>query len=164
MEGYFKGMSMGKKLAFVVSKYAPFILNLILKSAASHYRGKPENVIKELREQLCEWDVKVLDNMMLKGQLDALVEHIREAYRQGYAAHHSDLLLVSRPWGVDYSRIKSPIFMWHGEADTLMPIHPAKTFAGMLHNCIFNSIEGAGHFLLESEEIGNRIVQTLKSA
>ena len=54
--------------------------------------------------------------------------------------------------------------MWHGEADTLMPIHPAKMFAGMLPNCSINFIEGAGHLLLESEEIGNRIVQTIKSA
>ncbi len=164
MEGYFKGMSIGNKLAFVMSKYFPWILKAILKSVASHSRKKPERVIDELRSQLCEWDIKVLDNMTKKGQLECLVEHIREAYRQGYAAHYSDLLLVSRPWGIDYSRIESPIFMWHGVSDTLMPIHPARMFADRLPNCKNYFVERAGHLLLESEEIGGRIVRTIKSA
>jgi len=164
MDGYFKGMFRGNKLALLMSKYAPFLLKAILKTAASYLRKKPEKVIDELRMQLCEWDVKVLDNMIIKGQYEGLVNHIREAYRQGYSAHYSDLLLVSRPWGIDYTRIKSPIFMWHGESDTLMPIHPAKKFADMLPNCKIYAIEGAGHLLLESEEIGVRIVQTIKSA
>ena len=100
--------------------------------------------------------------MKSKGQLESLVEHVREAYRQGYFAHYLDTYLVSRPWGIDYQRIKCPISMWHGESDTLMPIHPAKSFAEMLPNCKYHFIEGAGHFLLESEEIGKKIIQEIK--
>ncbi len=164
IEGYFKGMSIGNKFALLMSKYFPWLLKAILKNVASYSRKKPEKVIDELRSQLCEWDVKVLDNMIMKGQLESLVEHIREAYRQGYSAHYSDLLLVSRPRGIDYTRIKSPIFMWHGVSDTLMPIHPARKFADMLPNCKIYFIESAGHFLLESEAIGSNIVRAIKSA
>jgi len=164
MEGYFRGMSIGNKIALIMSKYSPWLLKAVLKSAANYYRDKPEKVIDELRSQLCDWDVKVLDSMIIKGQLDSLIEHIREAYRQGYSAHYFDTLLVSRPWGIDYTRIESPIFMWHGVSDTLMPIHPARKFAEMLPNCKTYFIDGAGHLLLESEEIGSSIVQAIKSA
>lgn len=162
MEEYFKGMSLGNIFALAMSKYFPWLLRPIFKFAASYSRKKPEKLLEKLKSQLCEWDVNVLDDMKRTGQIETFVDHIREAYRQGYTAHYTDTLLVSRPWGIDYWKIKSPIFLWHGESDTLMPIAPVRKFAEILPNCQTNFIEGAGHFLLESEEIGGSIVQTIK--
>jgi len=162
MKGCFNGMSIGNKFAFAMSRYFPWLLKPILKNVASYSSNKPEKLLEALRSQLCEWDVNVLDELKSNGQLEHFVEHIRESYRQGYFAHYSDVYLVSRPWGVDFTQIKSPIFMWHGESDTLMPIHSAKIFAEILPNCKNYFIEGAGHFLLESEEIGRSIIQSIK--
>ena len=162
MEGYFKGMSIGNKFAFVMSKYFPWLLKPIYKNAAGYYRKKPEKLFEGLKSQLCEWDVKVMEAMESKGQLKGFIEHIREAYKQGSSAAYIDTLLVSRPWGIDFSGIKSPIFMWHGQSDTLVPIYPAKKFAKVLPNCQSHFVEGAGHFLLESEEVGRSIIQSIK--
>lgn len=163
MEDYFKGMSIGNKFAFVMSKYFPWLLKPIYKYVASYYKKYPKKLFERLKPQLCEWDVKVIEVMKSKGQLKGFIEHIREAYRQGSSAAYTDTLLVSRPWGINYSGITSPIFMWHGESDTLMPIYPAKKFSTVLPNCHTHFIEGAGHFLLESEEVGRSIVKTIIS-
>lgn len=56
-----------------------------------------------------------------------------------------------------------PVFMWHGESDTLAPIAPAKVFAKLIPNCESHFIPGAGHLLLESEEVGSQIVARLLS-
>ena len=53
-------------------------------------------------------------------------------------------------------------YMWHGKSDTLVPIRPAKQFATVLPNCQSCFIEGAGHFLLESEEVGRKIIHAIK--
>lgn len=52
---------------------------------------------------------------------------------------------------------------WHGEADTLMPITPARGFAKLIPGCETHFIQDAGHLLLESEEAGSQIVARLLS-
>lgn len=160
--GFFKGMSIGNKFAFAMSKYVPWLLKPIYQYAAYYYGKYPEKMVQGLTPQLCEWDKRVLEKMAEKGQIDGLIEHIREAYSQGYLAAYTDIYLVSRSWGIDYSKIICPIFIWHGESDTLVPMSPVKAFAKSLPNCRSHYIEGAGHLLLESEEIGRRIIQTIK--
>lgn len=162
MEDYFKGMSIGNKFAFVMSKYLPWLLKPIYKYAAAYYRKKPEKLFEGLKSQLCEWDVKVMEVMEDKDQLKGFVDHICEAYKQGSTAAYTDTYLVTRPWGIDFSGINSPIFMWHGESDTLVPIYPAKKFAKALPNCHSHFVADAGHFLLESEEVGRSIIQAIK--
>lgn len=161
-EGFFRGMSIGNKCAFLLSKYVPWLLKPIYQYAANYYGKNPDKMIKGLTPQLCEWDKRVIEEMADKGQIDGFTEHIREAYKQGYKAAYTDIYLVSRSWGIDYSKILCPVFMWHGESDTLVPISPAKAFAKSLPNCQSSFIEGAGHLLLESDEVGRRIIQAIK--
>ena len=162
MKGYFKGMSLGNKFALALSKYFPYLLKPIYKYAASLYRKNPEKLFDGLKSQLCEWDLAVLEKMKEKGRMKGFTEHIREAYKQGSKAAYTDTLLVSKPWNITFEHIKAPIFMWHGESDTLMPIHPAKQFSKILPNCQSNFISGAGHFLLEDTNIGQRIIHAVK--
>ncbi len=161
-EGFFRGMSVGNKIAFLVSGYVPWLLKPLYQYAVHHYRKNPEKMLKGLMPHLCDWDKAVVEGIIQKGKLDGMVEHIREAYRQGYAAAYTDLYLVSRSWGIDFAEISCPIFLWHGESDTLVPISPAKAFSKTLPNCRFHAIAGAGHLLLESDEVGHRIIQAIK--
>ena len=161
-EGFFDGMSIGNKVAFLMSKYVPWLFKPIYRFAANYYRNNPEKMLDGLKPQLCEWDKTVLEEMAKTGQVNGLTEHIREACRQEYRAAYTDLYLVSRSWGVDYSKITCPIYMWHGESDTLVPIAPAKAFATKLPNCQCHFIEDGGHLLLESDVVGRRIIQTIK--
>ncbi len=105
-----------------------------------------------------------MENLVVRGRMKGFVDHIKEAYRQGSNATYWDAYLVSRPWEIKYENIEAPIFVWHGESDTLVPIYPAKQLVTELPNCKSHFIDGAGHFLLESEQVGRDIVRAIKES
>lgn len=158
MEGFYQGMSFGNRLIFRLSKTAPFIVKLLYRLATREVLKRPEKVIAGIEAQLCEWDKRVLNHLRNNGQVEVFIAHLQEAYRQGIEGAYSDTMLLSQPWGIDYQRISAPVFMWHGQADTLMPIAPAQAFSRMLPQCESEFIADAGHFLLEDEEIAKRIL------
>jgi pimeloyl-ACP methyl ester carboxylesterase len=157
-----KNMSISNRVGFFLARRTPFIMKLLSASFESAIKKQPEKVMKRLVSQLCVWDKQIIENAG-EAKQKILTQHFREAFRQGSEGHYSDTLLISRPWGIDFSSITVPVFMWHGEMDTLMPIAPVKEFAKLLPNCVTHFLPDAGHFLLESEEIGIHIITQLLS-
>jgi pimeloyl-ACP methyl ester carboxylesterase len=51
-----------------------------------------------------------------------LMTSVREAFRQGVSGYAQDIMLQGRPWSFDPSAIVAPVWILHGEADTLAPI------------------------------------------
>lgn len=162
MEGFYEGMSRGNKLAFRISKHIPFLLRPLYFYMAHAFRKNPEKLIEAIKSQLCSWDQEVLEQLKHKKVMNVFISHVREAYRQGMEGAYSDTVLLSKPWGIDFKSITAPIFMWHGESDTLMPISPAKNFSRILPECESHFIKEAGHLLLESEEIRAEIIGKIK--
>jgi pimeloyl-ACP methyl ester carboxylesterase len=71
------------------------------------------------------------------------------------------MLLISRPWNLQTDQIKSPISLWHGEADTLVPVTPARYFALQLKNCDSEILPDAGHMLMDDDEIAGKIIEKM---
>jgi len=162
LSGFFKGMSLGNKVAFILAKYMPFLLKPLYMYSANLIQKHPEKLLQGINSQLCSWDQQVLSNLEEDGKIETFIYHIREAYQQGYLGAYSDMMLLTKPWGIDFQALKLPIFMWHGESDTLMPISSAKSFSKILPNpeCFF--IKQAGHLLLESDEYSQKIIDKIK--
>ncbi len=163
MKGFSKGMSAGNRLAFSISRYIPSLLKPIYLYSSWVVRKKPEKLIEGLESQLCQWDRNTLNELKANGKIEIFLAHIREAYRNGYFGAYSDMLLLAKPWKIDFQSLSVPIIMWHGEADTLMPITPAKAFSKILPGCECHFIKDAGHLLLESEEFSRQIISRLKA-
>jgi pimeloyl-ACP methyl ester carboxylesterase len=51
-----------------------------------------------------------------------LITAVREAFRQGVNGYCQDIVLQGRPWSFDPSAIVAPLWLLHGEADTVAPI------------------------------------------
>ncbi len=51
------------------------------------------------------------------------------AFEQGTRAATYDLALLARPWGFLLREIKMPVHIWHGYADTFVPIKHAQVLA-----------------------------------
>jgi len=164
MPQFSKGMASGNRIIFFLAKHAPFLLKIIFKNYAHAVIKHPEKFMQKVRSQFCEWDRRVINQSNGRYVEKELLLHLREAFRQGFEGAYRDTLLVSQSWRLDLKEITVPVFLWHGESDTLMPIAPAKEFARLIPNCESYFVSGAGHLLLESEDIGEKIVARLLSA
>lgn len=158
-----KDMAFGNRVVFFLAKYAPFLLKILFANYARAVNKVPEKLLKKMLSEFCEWDRRIIESSNKKGHEKELMLHLEEAFRQGSNAAYRDTLLISQPWRLDLQKISIPVFMWHGESDTLVPIAPAKEFAKHIPNCESHFISGAGHLLLQSDDIGSQIVARLLS-
>ena len=154
-----KDMQGGNRIIFFMAKHAPFLLKPIFAVTANTVRKHPDKYWAGIIAKSPEWDRKIIE----KQNSDTLIMHAKEAFRQGVDGAYHDILLVSHPWDLDLDKISVPVFMWHGTADTLMPISAARAFSKMIPECETHFIPGAGHQLLGSEEVRSQMIARMLS-
>lgn len=166
----FSEMNRGNKIVFYLAKYAPFILKGLFAFVAYAVRKpRPEEGTKKAKKlaqlrakrlsRLPEWDRRALEGQ----NGEELRAHLKEAYRQGGDGTYRDLLLVSRPWGLDLDKLAVPVFMWHGTADTHVPIASAREFSKLIPGCERHFIQDAGHMLLDNEEVRSQMMARISA-
>ncbi|MGH8147205.1 MAG: alpha/beta fold hydrolase [Rhodanobacteraceae bacterium] len=166
-----KEMNSGNRIVFFLARHAPLVVRVLFAINAKSVKRPPPHPGSRKAQKLArlkvkryaqfpEWDKKVFEAQN--------PEHARmqaqEIFRQGGDGTYRDLLLVSRPWHLDLEKLTVPIFMWHGTADTHVPISTARAFSKLIPGCEPHFIPGAGHQLLASEEICSQMVARMLSA
>jgi pimeloyl-ACP methyl ester carboxylesterase len=79
------------------------------------------------------------------------VGHMRmlvESARQGVAGPVEDFRLLASPWGFEPEEITMPVKIWHGDADSTIPLRHAEELASRIPNAELVVCPGEGHFLL----------------
>jgi pimeloyl-ACP methyl ester carboxylesterase len=79
---------------------------------------------------------------MKRMRLDAL----RETFRRGGRGHARELLLFARPWDVPLEDTSTPVFLWHGDNDRIVPVSMGRYVAKTIPNCTATFLPGAGHY------------------
>jgi pimeloyl-ACP methyl ester carboxylesterase len=75
-----------------------------------------------------------------------LIEAWREGLRQGVAGAASDARIYASPWGFDFTAITTPVTIWHGTADIVVPPATVEAYAAMPAQR--HMMEGEGHYSL----------------
>ena len=88
-------------------------------------------------------DREMLADDWTRGCMIAAAE---DAFSQGTSGLVTELRLMSRAWGFEASEISVPTFLWHGEADTVVPTAFGRWLADRIPDCRTRFIPGAGHF------------------
>lgn len=79
---------------------------------------------------------------------EAFTEEIREALRPGGRAMAQDLALFARPWGFAPAEVGVvPVRLWHGDADTVVPVRIGRYFAREIPGCRATFVHGGGHLM-----------------
>jgi pimeloyl-ACP methyl ester carboxylesterase len=81
----------------------------------------------------------------------ALVTAIGEAFRQGVRGYAQDIVLQAEPWAFATSAIVAPVWILHGEADTLVPVAHARHTAEMIPRARLSTLPDHGHISISSE-------------
>lgn len=76
----------------------------------------------------------------------SLIRMTKEALRQGAEAAVRDLQIYSRPWNVDFSAVSSPVVLWQGTSDRIVPPAVSLALADRLPRCQAVRLPMQGHF------------------
>lgn len=167
-----KEMNRANRIVFLLARYAPLVLKGIFAinaKAMKKPRPQPEPDSRQARKlarakakrlaSLPEWDRRILEG---QGGENLRLQ-MQEAFRQGCDGTYRDLLLVSRPWHLDLKKLTVPTFLWHGTADTNVPVATARALARLIPGCESHFVPEAGHMLLGSEAVCSQIADRILS-
>jgi pimeloyl-ACP methyl ester carboxylesterase len=84
-----------------------------------------------------------------------------EAFAQAGRAAAHEQRLYQRPWDVSLTRFPLPVRVWHGGADTRVPVAAGEAVAGRLPGAEFTIWPQHGHFSWAAGEAVNEVVDFL---
>jgi pimeloyl-ACP methyl ester carboxylesterase len=89
-------------------------------------------------------DRAVVDDPFVR---DVAVRDVREAFRQGGRGMRGDAVSLLTAPDFSLGEIRNPVHLWHGDADTIVPIAIGRATAVALPNCSATFLPGEGHHL-----------------
>jgi pimeloyl-ACP methyl ester carboxylesterase len=94
----------------------------------------------------------------------ALMITMGEAFRQGVGGYAQDIVVQGRPWSFDAGAIGAPVWVLHGEADTLVPVTHARHRARIVPSARLVTGAGQGHLsiLPEIPQLAAELVAVLR--
>ncbi len=84
---------------------------------------------------------------------------LREAFRNGAGGYVHDLRMLAGPWGFDPADIRVPVELWHGDEDTVIPLHHSQYLASVMPGATLRVCAGEAHMLM-----WNHLAEILKAA
>ena len=153
-----KEMALANRLAYYVARFVPRSIQLNFLFNRYSLFHKPVVYLEKLFTQLSDWDEALLQDPVTQA---LFLKHMREAYRCGIDGAVSDIQLFMKPWGFNLSEITTPVRLWQGELDTMVPAAMGQYLAAQLTNCKSEFIADAGHLLFLDQHYMNTILSTI---
>lgn len=153
-----KEMALSNKLAYYTARAVPMTiwLNYVFNRYSLFH--KPVVYLEKLYTQLSDWDEELLQE---PDKQKLFLQHMREGYRPGIKGAVSDIQLFMKPWGFDLADITTPVRLWQGELDTMVPPAMGRYLAERLPNCKSEFIADAGHLLFMDDRHNNSILRSI---
>ncbi len=123
----------------------PWLLRAIMDLGALPCRRLSRRIFELVRALAPPEDEAVLRRPEVAAALSA---GLREAFRSGGQGVADELLLLMRPWTVRLDEIEAPVRLWHGEADSIVPVAMGRLLADTIRHCRAEFVPGAGHYLV----------------
>jgi pimeloyl-ACP methyl ester carboxylesterase len=141
------GMNRVNRLIFGLARVAPATLRPLVALQARGMKRRPEKILDQAAhdKHLPQADREVFADPRVR---ELMITAGPEAFRQGGRAVVQEVSLIARPWGFDPATIKPPVLIWHGEADTNVPVALAQAVAGRIPGCRLETYPGEGHFIV----------------
>jgi len=133
------------RVATRAADYAPWTIRLAMWRWARAQRSDPERHLDEAIESMIEADRVVLEDPGLRA---VMIGNAKELYRQGGRGLYDEALVMARPWGFRLEGVAVPVRLWHGEADTTVPVGMGRHLARAIPSSEATFCPGEGHQLV----------------
>ncbi|MDZ7264910.1 MAG: alpha/beta hydrolase [candidate division KSB1 bacterium] len=145
------------KRLFRFARRSPALMNIVAGALFRVFKSRFDVAFEKLVADLPAHDKKLLTEPMIAAMFK---QDVGQAFRQGSRGVVSDMRILSRPWGFDLSAVEMPVQVWHGTADTIVPLRLAQFNLEKLPQARAHYVEGAGHFMAieKAREIFSQLV------
>ncbi|HEY9839132.1 MAG TPA: alpha/beta hydrolase [Candidatus Obscuribacterales bacterium] len=109
-------------------------------------RVAPGLALRLLTEQTPPLDKAVLKRPQIWEQMGRYM--LTAPFRHGVGGPAYEASLYARPWGFALEQIRSPVRLWHGDADVQCPVEIARYLAGRIPGVELKILPEAGHLLI----------------
>jgi pimeloyl-ACP methyl ester carboxylesterase len=75
-------------------------------------------------------------------------DSLREALRPGAGGYVEDIGALAQPWGFALEDIRVPVQLWHGDEDTVIPVHHGQYLASVIPGATLRVCPGEAHMLM----------------
>src|SRR3954471_4226273 len=120
----------------------PAVARLLLGFAGRVARWSPNIAMKSFVKQLSPSDRAVV--AQLGEPRDAMVL-FTEAFERGARGVVDDYIALAQPWDVDLSATNAPVWVFHGDADSMVPLAHGKELAARVPGARLVVWPGEGH-------------------
>jgi pimeloyl-ACP methyl ester carboxylesterase len=127
--------------------HLPSLFRFYLRFAMPNSAPNVAAIEKRLRRSsahLSEADQKLFHTPEIR---EGFARALAESRHQGAKGNRDEAAMLIRPWGFKIEEITgTQILVWHGEADRVMSVAPARLLAQTLPHCTATFYPDEGHF------------------
>ena len=138
-----QSLTAGHRLTVGLARRAPWLLRSVAALARWRWNNHPETLLARLRARMPAVDQAIIGRPEVRANL---ATSFREAFRGGGRAAAQEFHLLTQPWGFRLEEVAVPVRLWHGDADTVVPVGMAHVQARALPRCRLEIRKGAGHY------------------
>lgn len=133
------------RLLPILSKSAPFMIDLMMGLTARMAARSPDRFVRQMLKSLPPEDQAIL---RLPDVMMQFTSEIPEIYRQGARGTAQDVKLVTRPWGFALEEIPGRVFVWQGDKDPNATPAMGRYLCQTIPGCEATFVPNAGHLML----------------
>lgn len=157
--GATRGMSLLSRFFLQLFRRAPVAGRAFFALAAQMARHSPERLFALFTANVPGPDREVLARPAIRGIFLASLDEAARRVSQGGAR---ELYLYTRPWGIDFARIRVTVDLWHGRLDATAPVGMGEDLARTIPGCRSRFLPDEGHFSLPLRRMED-ILRTLRA-
>ncbi len=144
VEENFLQLSPGGRLLFRAAKNTPTVVEQLMALLFKRLDIKLDDAFQKFMTDLPESDKELLSEPNVAQMLH---HDVAEAFKQGTKGVVYDISILQQAWGFSLDKIHLPVQIWHGAADTIVPLPLGQYNINNLTAAVPHIIQNEGHFM-----------------
>jgi pimeloyl-ACP methyl ester carboxylesterase len=144
-EGAGGGMRLTTRAGVMLAGRTPWLVDAVVGMLAGVIRRYPDFFVEESNRDKPAADRRWMSIRSVKA---GAASTLREAFRHGAQGYVHDLRTLAGPWGFNPWDVQVPVQLWHGDEDTVIPLHHSRYLASVIPGATLHVCHGEAHMLM----------------